>query len=713
MKQVIIKDGKGLAMEVSMPSISEYEVLVKTAFSFVSIGTELSSVNNTGKPLWRRALENPSEVKKVLNTLKTVGLKNTQGMVAGRLGDGNEVGYSNSGTVVQVGGKVKSYKIGDEVACAGAGYAMHAQYVAVPENLVTLKPKVISFEQAATVAVGSISLNAVRRSQPEQGDIFLVIGLGLLGNLVCQFLSNNGCRVIGIDPDHNKVELVKRIKNTDAFCNADEAKSTIDYYSKGNGADGIIIAAASKSDDIVSIAFGLCRKKGRVVVVGDVGLSLKREDFYKKEIDFLISTSYGPGRYDDSYELYGEDYPYAFVRWTENRNMLLYLDLIASGSINIDFLIENIFNIDESEAAYEYLKKSKAVVSLLFSHEQLSDGSPIHLKTFSKPSRSIVAREKGVLGIIGAGSFCRGMHIPNLKKLDDIFQIYAVANRTGNKARSVVEQYQAKYSTTSYKELLDDDQINAVIISTRHDTHAEIVCDSLEAGKHVFVEKPLALTPNELSKVLETYSGRPDQILMVGYNRRFSEAVQYAKNKISGRKSPIIINYNVNAGMLAKDHWLNRPSGGGRNLGEACHMYDVLTFLTESLYRTVEASSIGSTSGMYTWRDNFGVTITFEDGSLCNLIYTSMGGTSQSKEQITIFSEGVSLLIDDFKKIVVYQGGSVTEEKFAGKGHLEELRGFGNCIRDGGELPIPLWQLRQVSQIALEVEEKIQGLGNV
>ena len=328
-------------------------------------------------------------------------------------------------------------------------------------------------------------------------------------------------------------------------------------------------------------------------------------------------------------------------------------------------------------------------------------------------TNSILAENKAVIGIIGAGSFCRGMHLPNIKKLDDIFQIHAVANRTGNKARSVVEQYKAKYSTTDYRELLDDDQINSVGISTRHDTHASIVCDALEAGKHVFVEKPLALSSSELSKVINTYKKQRNKILMVGYNRRFSEAVQYVKNKISDRNSPIVINYNVNAGMLEKDHWLNRSGGGSRNLGEACHMYDVMTFLTESPYRTIKASSIGSTTGIYSWRDNFGVTITFEDGSLCNFIYTSMGGASQAKEQITIFSEGTSFFINDYAKVSTYQGKSIKEKNFSGKGHLEELRSFGGCISHGKKLPIPLWQLEQASRIALIVEEKIQGLGDV
>jgi predicted dehydrogenase len=460
------------------------------------------------------------------------------------------------------------------------------------------------------------------------------------------------------------------------------------------------------------MAFDLCRKKGRVVVLGDVGLALSREDFYKKEIDFLISTSYGPGRYDDAYEVYGEDYPYAFVRWTENRNMLLYLDLIASGSINIDFLIKNIVNIEDSEMAYESLKKPVSAVSLLFNH-QLPNSSSIKTKIFTEAPNNISVKDKAVLGLIGAGSFCRGMHLPNIKKLDDIFHIYSIANRTGNKARSVADQYQAKYSTTSYKELLDDQQINAVIISTRHDTHAKIVCDSLEAGKHVFVEKPLALSPNELSEVIQTYQKQQNQVLMVGYNRRFSSAIQFVKSKISIRNSPIVINYNVNAGMISKDHWLNRSSGGGRNLGEACHMYDVFTYLTGSQYRSIEASSIGSDSGMYSWRDNFGVTITFEDGSLCNLIYTSMGGASQAKEEITIFSEGVSYFIDDYSKVFTYQNKSIKQNKFSGKGHLEELRSFGNSIKHGEKLPIPIWQLEQVSKISLIVEEKIQGLDDV
>ena len=709
MKQVIIKDGKGTAMNVALPKMSEYEVLVKTAFSFVSVGTELSSVSNTGKPLWRRALENPSEVKKVFKTISAVGLNNTKGMVSGRLGDGNEVGYSSSGTVIAVGDKVKLYKIGDDVACAGAGYAMHAQYVAVPENLVTLKPRNISFEQAATVAVGSIALNAVRRTKPEQGDVILVIGLGLLGNLACQFLSNSGCRVVGVDPDASKVNLANKIRNTEAFCHQNDAERVLNYYSKGHGADGVIVAAASKSDEIVSLAFNLCRKKGRVVVVGDVGLSLKRADFYKKEIDFLIATSYGPGRYDDSYELLGQDYPYAFVRWTENRNMLLYLDLIENGAINIDFLTENIFDIEESEVAYETVKKSGSVISVLFDHHHSIDQAP-QLRNYREGKHGRVNGDKVAIGIIGAGSFCRGMHLPNIKKLNALFQINAIANRTGNKARSVTEQYSANYSTTDYQEVLADEEIDAVIVSTRHNTHWKIVCDALQAGKHVFVEKPLALSKTELDAVTAAYLATPDQVLMVGYNRRFSNAIQLAREKIINRKSPLIVNYLVNAGLIAGDHWVNSPGGGGRNLGEACHMYDVFTYLTQAQYTSVTATSIGTGAGMYSWRDNFTVTISFDDGSVCNLIYTSMGSRSLHKERITVFSEGISVLIDDFKKVTFYQGDNVSEINTVGKGHLEEIKSFGETVSNGGELPIPFWQLLQASNIALDVEEQIQGI---
>lgn len=708
MKQVIIKDGKGIAIEVAIPKMSEYEILVKTAFSFVSIGTELSSVHNTGKPLWRRALENPSEVKKVLKTISTVGLNNTKDMVLGRLADGNEVGYSNSGTIVAVGANVKAFKIGDEVACAGAGFAMHAQYVSVPENLVTLKPKNISFKQAATVAVGSIALNAVRRSKPEQGDVILIIGLGLIGNLACQLFSNGGCRVVGIDPDDSKVRLANSIRNVEAFCNHSDARSTLNYYSKGHGADAVIIAAASKDDDIVSLAFELCRKKGRVVVVGDVGLSLKREDFYKKEIDFFIATSYGPGRYDDSYEHFGQDYPYAFVRWTENRNMLLYLELIESKALNIEFLTENIFGIEEAEAAYKKIKTSGKVMSVLFDHHPLID-YPNNLKNYRVGKLQKVKEDKISLGIIGAGSFCRGMHLPNIRKLKDLFQINAIANRTGNKARSIADQYKAQYSSTDYQELLSDDSIDAVIISTRHDTHWKIVCDSLKAGKHVFVEKPLALSLDELNEIVNTYSKTPEQALMVGYNRRFSPALQLVNHKIANRKSPLIINYIVNAGVIGPDHWLNKPGGGGRNLGEACHMYDVFTYLTQSKYSKVITSSIGSEAGMYSWQDNFTVTISFEDGSVCNLTYTSMGCSSLPKEQIRIFSEGKSISIDDFKKIKFYHADGISEFNLEGKGHLEEIKSFGETIRDGGDLPIPLWQMFQASNIALEVEDQIQG----
>ena len=707
MKQIIISRGKGIVKTVSCPELISGQVLVRNAFSFMSVGTETSSLVNTAKPLWKRALENPPELIKLRDTISNIGFKNTKELVSGRLLDGNEIGYSSAGEIVAVSENIKSFKIGDYVACAGAGFAMHAEYVTVPENLITKKPDNVSFQQASTVALGSISLNGVRRAEPKQGEVFLVIGLGILGYLSTQILVNNGCRIIGIDLEPSKVLLANELKNVEAYTTQQNYYQAIKQATDGHGVDGVIVTASSKSDDIIKDAFKCCRKKGRVVLVGDVGLNINRADIYKKEIDFLIACSYGPGRYDNEYEIKGNDYPYAFVRWTENRNMKYYLDLIENNKINVKALTSDIFEIDDVEKAYSSTRGPKAPFAIIFNYNTSGKTDPISENYIGNISYKC-NHDKLNISVLGAGSFARAMHLPNIDKLKTIYNVHSIVNRSGNKAKSVAYQYNAKYSTTEYKRVLEDNDVDIVIISTRHNLHGKITYEALLSGKNVMVEKPLCIKPKELEKIKTLSADSKIPYLLVGYNRRFSPLIQRVNKILSNRRDPILINYIVNANYLPRDNWNNDTEGGGRNIGEACHMYDIFNYLTNSKVKNISARSVNLKSNYYSWQDNFTANIAFEDGSICNLIYSTMGSQKYPKETITIFSDGRILKLDNYKKLSVHSEKSNKEYVASSKGHLEELKVFAEAINKGNEQPIPMWQLVQASEISFEVERQIQ-----
>lgn len=706
MKQVLIRSGAAVVEDVPAPQVSAGSILVAVSHSCISVGTEMSSVRNSGMPLYRRALAQPDNVKRVIEMARDQGIKRTMDRVSGKLAAGSPSGYSAAGVVIAVGDGVEIFKVGDRVACAGAGIANHAEIIDVPVNLATKVPDEVTNTVASTVTLGAIALQGVRRASPTLGETVVVVGLGILGQLTVQFLIANGCRVIGVDPDPERLALgVKLGMESGIDPTATDYVRQVVQLTDGFGADAVIVTAASSSSDIISLAFNAARKKARVVLVGDVGLDIKRGDIYAKEIDFLISCSYGPGRYDETYEVEGHDYPIAYVRWTENRNMQAYLDLIERGRINVASLIEAIYPVEKAGEAFESLKApGRKPLSVILEYGEAS-AEPTRIVRLanhaSKPGRHRV-------GVIGAGSFVQGMHLPNMAKLRDMFELRGVMSRTGTTAKAVAMQYQAEYATTSVDELLGDPDIDVVIIATRHDLHADATVRALEAGKHVLVEKPLALTAAGLDRIEAFYRGRPDgPMLLTGFNRRFAPGVTAIRNAFENRGSPLVVSYRMNAGHIPSSHWVHGPEGGGRNIGEACHIYDLFVSLTGGGVRDVSASAITPNSAHWNADDNFSTTMTFADGSVCSLIYTALGAKDYPKERMDVFGDGAVFSLDDYKSVSAHGvKGKGWSAAAADKGHATMLRLFGEGLRTG-QWPISLEEQLEATRISHKVETLI------
>jgi predicted dehydrogenase/threonine dehydrogenase-like Zn-dependent dehydrogenase len=709
-KQVLVSGGAVRLEDVPAPMVEPGTVLIRMDHSCISIGTEMSGVKATGLPLWKRALRQPQHVKKVVDMVLADGLSATRRLVRERLSVELPTGYSGAGVVAEVGAGVDEFAPGDRVACAGAQCAFHAEVVRVPKNLVVPIPENVGFDAASSVALGAIALQGVRRAQPTLGETFVVIGLGILGQLTVQLLRANGCRVIGVDLDRSRIALAAR-HGMSFGVHPDDTDDVrqVARLTGGAGADGVIITAAGPTDAIVSAAFRMCRKKARVVLVGDVGLDLQRADFYVKELDFLISTSYGPGRYDAQYEEGGLDYPLAYVRWTENRNMAEYLRLIADGALDLKPLIAAVHPIDAVDAAYRSLQGgAEKPLMVLLSYPQRLAVSPHRVEL--APAVSRVAGEVIRIGLIGAGSFAKGMHLPNLMEMQSTFRLRAVASRTGHNATATGKRFGADYATTDYREVLADKDVDAVIIATRHDSHGRLALEALAAGKHVLLEKPLALAEDELRAIEDFYArdNGPRPVLLTGFNRRFSPYAQRIATRVAARSNPMILNYRMNAGYIPLDHWVHGAEGGGRNRGEACHIYDLFTFLTGARVERVEAMAICPATGYYAASDNFVATLTFADGSLATLTYTALGATEYPKERLEVFVDGTVISLDDYRSMTV-AGGKETPlaTRAADKGQKEELQAFAKAIKGQAEWPIPLWQQVQATRISFAVEALI------
>lgn len=705
MIQAIIKKGKVLGEEVSAPVVSKGSLLIKVVNSCISAGTEISGVSSSGKSLIKRALEQPQNVKKVLDMVKSDGIAKAYTKIKGKLDTGSPTGYSISGVVIAIGEGVTDFKVGDSVAAAGAGLANHAEYVDVPQNLVMKTPKDMSFEYASTVTLGGIAMQGVRRADLKLGELCVVVGAGILGLLAVQMLRLSGVRVAVSDFDDRRLEIAKEY-GAELVINPskDDLLDTVNSWSGGFGADVVLFTAATNSSEPLSQSFQMCKKKGKVILVGVVGMQIKREDMYAKELDFLISTSYGPGRYDKNYEEKGLDYPYSYVRWTENRNMTEYLRLVHTGAIKLDKLIDSKYNIEQVTEAFESLQVSGAKPLMV-----LLDYGKVELESIDNyltHNRKVVLNSNPVkkeiinVALVGAGGFATGMHLPNIEKLSSKYKLYAVVNRTGHKAKTVAEQYGASYTTTNYEDILKDENVDLVLIATRHDSHASLVLQALKAGKHVFVEKPLAINQAEIEQIKEFYSSdiANKPMLFTGFNRRFSKYAVEIRKHTDKRVNPMMIRYRMNAGFIPLDHWVHED--GGRIIGEACHIVDLMTSLTNSKIESISVESLTPKTDNYSSSDNKSITLKYADGSVASIEYFANGSKELEKEFMEVHFDGKSIIMDDYKSLKGY-GVKLTEikDEISQKGQYEELEVLYEVLKGNKkEWPIELWDMVQTTE---------------
>jgi predicted dehydrogenase/threonine dehydrogenase-like Zn-dependent dehydrogenase len=710
MRQVFLKKGKPIIAKVPIPQLQKGMILVEVRSSCLSPGTEMASMASSGKSLLQKAKKHPDKVRMALERMKTEGITSVIQQVRCKHEKELVVGYSAAGVVLDVAPDVKDFKKGMRVAIFGTGYASHAEYAAVPVNLATVVPDAVNFQEASTCAMGGIALQGVRRARVELGELVTVIGCGPLGLLTVQLLKAAGCRVIATDLNESRLSLASEL-GADFIIHAGEEGlvERVTHFCGGYGADKVIITASTQSNVILSQAFGMCRKKGRVVLVGVVGPEFNRADMYSKELDFVISTSYGPGRYDERYERFGLDYPYAYVRWTEKRNIEAYLKFIAAGSVKLDSILTGSFNLQNVAAAYESLGKEKTIL-VTFDFETGETKEPVE---GISPSAVTSSGEwkipvDGILrvGIVGAGSFIQSMHIPNLNALNRYYRITAICNQTGPSARNVARQLDSCAALTDYDDLLRSD-IDLVLIGTRHNLHADLAIRALEAGKAVFVEKPMCITWKEYEQLRDVIQ-RTDAPFMVGYNRRFSPFAQEVRRIITNRINPVIIQYTMNAGYVSYDAWVHTQEGGGRIVGEACHIIDLFRYLVGYPPQTLSVTSITPKTDSMRSDDNTIITIKYEDGSVCTLIFTSIGSKKGEKESMKVFCDEQLLEMHDYKMLTGYGVKSSLSLKKQDKGHLHELEVFVKSVQEGKRFPISWEEMEETWKISRQAADAIQ-----
>jgi len=696
MKQVLqnFKSGELRIADVPAPSLKSGGVLVRNVNSFISAGTERILIDFAEKGLIGKAKERPDLVKQLINKAKREGIISTLHQAMNRLDTLMPLGYSVAGIVIDVGDEVDTISVGDRVACAGGGYACHAEIVFVPKNLCVNIPETIDFGSAACVALGSISMQGVRIAGLTLGENVVVIGLGFVGQLTAQLAKASGCNVFCVDIDADKVKLALEIgADGGTVRGKDDLHSAISSFSHGLGADAVIITAASDSNDPIELAGEISRDRGRVSVVGAVKMDIPRKIYYEKELELRLSRSYGPGRYDSTYEEQGVDYPIGYVRWTEQRNMREFLNLVAQKKIIVDKLITHRFNIDDAEQAYDIITgktKEKHIGILLEYPQDRPLQNTVWLQAEGQDAKDKAHKTNGKvnIGLIGGGNFAKGVILPNLKNIPNI-TLRAICTATGISAQSLADKYGFAYCTSDYSEVLTDDSIDCIIVATRHNLHAQLVVEGLKSGKHVFVEKPLALSIEELRAVVEALDESQSKI-MVGFNRRFSPFTKSVKNFFASRTLPLALNYRINAGFIPKDNWVHDPKeGGGRIIGEVCHFVDLVQYLVGSEPTKVYAETITSNNAEQVDADNVNITLKFHDGSLGSIGYLANGDKSFPKERIEVFGGGSICIIDDFRSAMLVRNGKKKRLKSKqDKGHKAEFGQFIYSILNDEPSPI-------------------------
>lgn len=697
MKQVVQNLGAGGAQtsDVPPPSLKPECVLIKTRRSLVSAGTE-RMLSEFGESSWlERARKHPDKVKQVLDKARTDGVRETARAVKGKLDQPMPAGYSSAGTVLEVGHGVTGFSPGDRVASNGR----HAEVQNVPAALCAKIPEQVSDDEAAFTVLGAIALQGIRLAQPTLGERFVVTGLGLVGLLTVQILRANGCKVLGVDPQESRRRIAESFGATTVDPNHGDLLASAGAFSYGRGVDGVLLTLSADSDKPVHQAAQMCRKRGRIVLVGVTGLHLRRDDFYEKELTFQVSCSYGPGRYDAEYEEKGHDYPIGFVRWTEQRNFEAVLEMMADGRLDVKPLISHRFALDDAAKAYELLTSGKPSLGILLEYDGSGGPGPATVQL----QHHKVAPSGSRVSFIGAGNYGSRMLMPAFAKAGAT--LASVATRSGVSAVHHGKKNGFERATADVEAAIED--ANAVVIATRHDSHANLVIRSLEAGRHVFVEKPLALTHEEIDNIQDVASKHPDRLLMVGFNRRFAPLIQELKSHLDNQPKAMVM--TVNAGEIPKDHWTQDPHvGGGRIIGEACHFIDLMRFLADSPIAGQQAVSLGDPSGRHD--DSATITLTFKDGSIGTIHYLTNGSKRIPKERLEVFSAGRVARLDNFRELVLDGWGRrATKRRRQDKGQQHCVRTFVDAVRQGGPSPIPPEEILEVSRATIEIADSLRG----
>jgi predicted dehydrogenase/threonine dehydrogenase-like Zn-dependent dehydrogenase len=707
MRQLIqnFKTGDLYIDDVPIPGISSGIVLVENAYSLISAGTERGTVKVAQANLLGKARQRPDLVAQVFQNIKKEGLSATIEKVKTKLDTLKALGYSSSGTVIASMDKSGLYKAGDRVACAGQDYASHAEVVAVPQNLVARIPDNVSFEEAAFSTLGAIAIQGIRQADPRLGEKICVIGLGLLGQITCQLLKANGCSVMGIDLNDDLVKVANDLSADIAISrNNTNIISACENFTKGHGFDAVIITAATPSNDPVELSSEITRKKGKIIIVGDVKMDIPREPyFYKKELELLMSCSYGPGRYDPAYEEKGNDYPYPYVRWTEQRNLEAFLDLLSKKVLDVKPLITHTFNISDAIKAYDIVlgKTIEPNIGILLKYPRNSIKVKSLFNIRNTPMNSINT------GFIGAGSFAQSYLIPNAKASGA--SLAGVVTTRGITSKNVADKFTFNYCSTDPNDILIDKNINTVFIATPHSSHSDLVIKALEAGKNVFVEKPLAINLSQLKSVIAA-KNKYFQPLVVGFNRRFAPVSEAIKKEFRNVSDPLVINIRVNAGIIPGEHWIqNSEIGGGRIVGEMCHFIDLMQYFTGSEPVKVFAESITTTNSKIIIEDNIAVVIKFSDGSVGNLLYLANGDKSMPKEKIEVFGAGCIGVINDFKNGQFFRDGREKSLKSSGKGYKEEIVAFFNSLKRGEDSPISFRSICLTTLTTFKISESLNS----
>ena len=713
MKQLLqnLKTGEGLVADVPAPAVQRGRVLVRAAASLVSAGTERAFVELGRKSLLGKAKERPDLVGKVLEKVKSEGLLSTLQSVREKLDESHALGYSAAGLVVEVGEDVTEFRAGDRVACAGTGYAAHAELLSVPKNLCVRLPDGVDFESGAFATLGAIALQGVRLAEPTLGESVVVVGLGLIGQLAAQLLRANGCRVFGVDLDASKVELARRLGADDGCVAGAGVKEAVLKWSRGRGADAVLLTAATQSDEPIELAGDISRLRGRVVAVGLVGMNVPRQSYFQRELSLRVSMSYGPGRYDPEYEERGHDYPFPYVRWTEGRNLEAFLDLVASGAVKTAPLVTHRFDVEEGARAYQLISgdAGEPYLAVLINYDTAREVER-HVHNEISNLKSQISNPEGRVrvGVVGAGDYARRMLLPNFKA--EGVEFVSIATASGVTARDVGTRYGFERFVSGADEVLADESVNLLVIATRHDTHAELARRALERGLHVFVEKPLALNDEELDALLDAAAVSKGR-LTVGFNRRFSPHAREAREFFEGRRSPLSVLYRVNAGRIPRTHWTqDAREGGGRIRGEVCHFVDFCQYVTGSRVTRVYAEPVASDDREAVDDDSVFVTLKFADGSNGSIAYLAEGDRALQKERVELFGGGRSFVIEDFRSAVGYAGGRETRSRLRAqdKGQREQVRAVCAALREGGPAPIPLADLAATTRATFRILDSLR-----